>query len=142
VRVAHKYDDDFGHSGMSDSERSIPGARARMRRRRVATRAIQARARTRRRRVATRANRRARRALGSCAAIAASERASLLFAAAAAVPFLARARVDAPFPHTAARRAPRATTRANDAVARVARAPRRRISRRRATNRAFINHFE
>jgi hypothetical protein len=42
-------------------------------------------------------------------------------------------------PPRAARRAPRATTRANDAVARVARAPRRRISRRRATNRAFIN---
>jgi len=62
----------------------------------------------------------------ACAAIAASERASLLFAAAAAVPFLARARVDAPFPHTAARRAPRAAR--DDARERRRRARRARAS--------------
>jgi hypothetical protein len=62
----------------------------------------------------------------ACAAIAASERASLLFAAAAAVPCLARARVDAPFPHTAARRAPRAAR--DDARERRRRARRARAS--------------
>jgi len=62
----------------------------------------------------------------ACAAIAASERASRLFAAAAAVPFLARARVDAPFPHTAARRAPRAAR--DDARERRRRARRARAS--------------
>jgi hypothetical protein len=79
VRVAHKYDDDFGHSGMSNSERSIP--------------------------------------------------------------FLACARVDAPFPHTAARRARRRarTTPSRASRARLG-AAFRVVARRIAPS--SIKHFE
>jgi hypothetical protein len=87
VRVAHKYDDDFGHSGMSNSERSIPGARADASPARRDARDTSARA------DASPARRDARdtsaRADASPVHESRPERASLLFAAAAAVPFLA-----------------------------------------------------
>ena len=79
MRVAHKYDDDFGHSGMSNSERSIPFlARAAASPARRAARDASARGRVAGARIATRAR-----------VARADSRASLLFAAAAAVPFLA-----------------------------------------------------